>query len=713
MEQKVRSVTLDAWKHLTVRFSHRLPASDWHPDRFQLTASDGAVIPIKAVYPFKHRGDLCAVYSLEVENPFEFPQKRYVLSVDGFGEHRCRPDYILRDAARFYDDSVKLGATYAPAATEFAVFAPNATEVKVVIANQPDGTEGLTEHPLTINEKGIWQANVAGDCAGRFYAYKVSADRLDSNCEVIDPYAVCTQGRHPRSLIVDLAATDPPGFREHEFAGVESPTDAIIYEMHVRDLTIAADSGVSQKGKYLGLTEPSTHLASDPATSTALAHIKEMGVNCVQIMPVQDFDNDETDSDAYNWGYMPLHFNSPDGWYASETVGPSRITELKSAIHAFHENGIGVILDVVYNHTAAWASFEKLIPGYYFRMTPAGNFSNGSGCGNEFDSEMPMARKFLLDSLRYWVREYRVDGFRFDLMALIDFETMKQIRDELTKINPRILIYGEPWVAAATPLKNKTEKQVTRGSGIGAFNDRFRDAIKGQGDGGDAGFMQYGRNVDGIVKGLMGAVHDWAQDPIDTINYFEAHDNLTAWDKLLLTAPDASDEDRSRMMRLALVILLTAQGVVFLHSGQEMCRTKGGNHNSYNAPDDVNEVDWSRKPAFAGVCDYARGLIALRKAHPLFRLRTRDEVERRVHFAVPPRFDCIVYQIDGDELADESVKSMWVLLNGSGEDVEFTLADGRWGVLADGTRSGVEVLETVEKVVRLPGRSGMVLAGGL
>ncbi len=692
-----------------MRFSHRLPASDWHPGRFQLTASDGAVIPIKAVYPFKHRGDLCAVYSLEVEDPFEFPQKRYVLSVDGFGEHRCRPDYILRDAERFYDESVKLGATYSPAATEFAVFAPNATEVKVVIANQPDGAVGLTEHSLTINEKGIWQAKVAGDWAGRFYSYKLTADRLDSNCEVIDPYAICTQGRHPRSLIVDLPATDPPGFREHEFAGVESPTDAIIYEMHVRDLTIAADSGVSQKGKYLGLTEASTHLESDSTTATALAHIKEMGVNCVQIMPVQDFDNDETDGDSYNWGYMPLHFNSPDGWFASETVGPSRITELKSAIQTFHQNGIGVILDVVYNHTAAGASFEKLIPGYYFRMTPAGNFSNGSGCGNEFDSEMPMARKFLLDSLRYWVREYKVDGFRFDLMALIDSETMKQVRSELLKINPNILIYGEPWVAAATPLKTKTDKHATRGSGIGAFNDRFRDAIKGQGDGGDAGFIQFGGNVDGIVKGLMGAVHDWAQDPVDTINYFEAHDNLTCWDKLLLSVPDASDEDRSRMMRLASLILLTSQGVAFLHSGQEMGRTKGGNHNSYNAPDETNQIDWTRKVVHANLCEYARGLIALRNAHPLFRLRTREDVESRVHFAVPPRHDCIVYQVDGAGLAGETAESVWVLLNGSVEDVEFSLADGRWNVLVDGQRSGIESLETVEGSVRLPGRSGMVL----
>jgi pullulanase len=705
-------VTLDAWKHLTVRFSHRWPVVEWHPQRFRLASSLGESIPIKAVYPFKHRGDQCAVYSLEVEHPFEFPQKRYVLAVDGLGEHPCRPDYILKDTERFYDGEARLGATYSREATEFAVFAPSATEVRVVVSSAPQGSADLVEHALVARGKGISSVRVPGDWMGHFYAFKLAGEGLDPNREVIDPYAVCTQGRHPRSLIVDLPATDPPGFREHAFTGVESSADAVVYELHVRDLTIAPNSGVAQKGKYLGLTESSTHLVSDPSVCTGLAHIKELGVTHVQIMPVQDFDYDETEGDSYNWGYMPLHFNSPEGWYASEAMGPSRITELKSAIQTFHENGMGVILDVVYNHTAPGASFEQLVPGYYFRLTAAGNFSNGSGCGNEFASEAPMARKFLLDSLRYWVREYKVDGFRFDLMGLIDFESMQQIRRELIKINPRILLYGEPWVAGGTPLKQKTDKLAICGSGIGAFNDHFRDAIKGERDGGEMGFVQDGSNVDGVVKGLMGAVHDWSRDPTDSVNYFEAHDNLTCWDKLLQSVPNTSDEVRCKMMRLATLILLTSQGLVFLHSGQEMCRTKGGNHNSYNAPDWVNQIDWSCKVAFANVWEYTRGLIALRKAHPLFRLRTRADVEKRVHFAKPPRYDCIVYQIDSRELAGESARKVWVLLNGSAEETEFALADGGWSMLVDGQRSGVETLCTVEGSVRVPGRSGMVLAAG-
>ncbi len=706
----MRSVTLDAWKHLTVRFSHRLPVADWHPQRFQLRSSVGELIPIQAVHPFKHRGDQCAVYSLEVEHPFEFPKKRYTLGVDGFGEHRCRPDFILRDPEHFYDGHARLGARYSCEATEFAVFAPSATEVRVALSKAADGDQDTKEYALTFVGKGIWSASISGDWQGFYYAFKLTGGDLDPNREVIDPYAVCTQGRKPRSLIVDLPSTDPPGYRNHQFAGVESPVDAIIYELHIRDLTIAPNSGVQQKGKYLGLTEMATHLDSDAPVSKAFAHIKDMGVTHVQIMPVQDFDNDETDGDSYNWGYMPLHFNSPDGWYASDAMGPSRITELKSAIQTFHENGIGVILDVVYNHTAAGASFENLVPGYYFRMTPAGNFSNGSGCGNEFDSEAPMARKFLLDSLKFWVREYKVDGFRFDLMGLIDFETMKQIREELVKINPHMLLYGEPWVAAATPLKQKTDKRAIRGSGIGAFNDHFRDAIKGRGDGDDPGFVQTGGSVDGIVKGLMGSIHDWAHDPSDSINYFEAHDNLTCWDKLLLSAPDVSEDERCRMMRLAALILMTAQGCPFLHCGQEMCRTKGGDHNSYNSPDDVNEVDWSRKISFASVWEYTRGLIALRKAHPLFRLRTRAEVEKRIHFAEPPRLDCIVYQIDGRGVENESARNFWVLLNGSAHDTEFGLVEGRWNVLVDDIRSGAEPLRAVETSVTVPHRSGIVLA---
>ena len=481
------------------------------------------------------------------------------------------------------------------------MFAPGALLARVVVADSIEGQTGIAEHDMSVNDHGVWSAHVEGDLQGKYYAYKLSGIGFDPDREITDAYATCTQARYTRSLIVDMEQTNPPGFKEYSYNGPMSAADAIVYEMHIRDFTIAADSGVSpgNKGKYLGVTESGTTLPDESAVKTGIDHIVELGVTHVQIMPLQDFDNGETDLDAYNWGYMPVHFNSPEGWYASDRMGPCRIREIKSAIKAFHDRGVGVIMDVVYNHTAGHAPFDSLVPGYYFRLTNAGNYSNGSGCGNEFASEHPMARKYILDSVRYWVEEYKIDGFRFDLMGLIDIETMKQIKHELAAIHPGILIYGEPWAAGPTPLKPITDKSQVRATGIGAFNDSFRDAVKGGRDGGAPGFIQVGDSVDGVVKGLMGGIHDWSHDPVDAISYFEAHDNLTAWDKLIQSTGQASEETRKQMIRFGALTLFTAQGMSFMHSGQEFCRTKKGSSNSYNLPDDINRLEWSRRKTTA------------------------------------------------------------------------------------------------------------------
>lgn len=705
---KVRRVTLDADHNLTVRFSHRLPVADWTPDKFKVSTSTGEELHVRAVYPFKHRGDQCAMYSIEVAERFEYPEKAYALDVADFGTQNVEVGHIVKDPQRFYDADAVMGATYTAEKTTFRVFAPGALTAQVVIADELTG--GHVERcDMNAGDKGIWSADVPGNLAGKYYAYALGGIGFDPEVEIADPYAFCMQGKMPRSLIVDLRATDPDGFRAQQYTLPQSPVDAIVYEMHVRDFTISANSGIERKGKYAGLAEGGTTLPDDSAIKTGIDHLVELGVTHVQIMPVQDFDNDERADDSYNWGYMPVQFNSPDGWYALETQGPGRIRELKAAIQAFHERGIGVILDVVYNHTAGWSPFEKLVPGYYHRLTDAGNFSNGSGCGNEFASENPMARKFILDSVRYWVEEYRVDGFRFDLMGLIDIETMKQMYAELKRIHPGILIYGEPWTGGHTPLKPVTDKSVTRGTGICAFNDHFRDAVKGGRDGGGGGFIQSGADTGKVVEGLMGAVHDWAQDPTDTISYFECHDNLTSWDKLLQSVPEGSDELRRRMMRLGTLTLLTAQGMTFLHSGQEMCRSKQGSSNSYNLPDDVNQIDWSLKKKYADVVAYVRGLIALRKAHPAFRLRTRGDVEHRVHFDAPPNPYSIVYRIDAGGVEGESAQSILVLLNASADPLKFNLPEGAWSVHADAFRADVTPMAQTSGSVTVPAHSGTLL----
>ena len=707
---KVRSVTLDAPRHLTIRFTHALPAAEMTANLFEITTVDGEPVPIKAIYPFQHEGDRCAVYSIETEEPFDYPGTRYRLAVAGFGEHVVRIGHIQKDPLRFYDAETKLGATYTSAATAFAVFAPGATGVHVVIADEIEGTRGIVEQELTANAHGVWSGKVIGDLKGKFYAYKLDGPDHDPAQEVTDIYATCTQGLHARSLIVDLDETDPPGFRQAGHRPLASPTDAIIYEIHVRDLTISPDSGVRHKGKYLGLTETGTHLPDEEGVSTALDHISEMGVTHVQIMPVQDFYNQETGNDTYNWGYMPIHFNSPDGWYASSPRGAAKITEFKQVVKAFHDRGIGVIMDVVYNHTAGEAPFEQLAPGYYFRMTPEGRFSNGSGCGNEFASECPMARRFILDSVKFWVEEYQVDGFRFDLMGLIDLETMRQIKKELASIHPGVLVYGEPWAAGATPLNPVTNQSQTPGTGVGAFNDHFRDAIKGDRDGGSPGFIQNGSRRDRIINGLKGAIDDWARDPVDTINYFEAHDNLTAWDKLLQSAPGTTALVRRRMMRFGALLLFTSQGTIFVHSGQEMCRTKGGSDNSYNLPDNVNQIEWRREVTFADVVAYHEGLIALRRAHPALRLATAAEVQKRVSFPPSPNDRSIVYRIDAAGVTDEPAGELLVLLNGADQPTSFELPDGDWSIHADADRASVEKLGNVSGTVDVLPHSGLLLA---
>ncbi len=622
------------------------------------------------------------------------------------GTHRAKPFFARR---RYFDGHAELGAIYSPECTVFRVFAPSAERVKVVVADGLAGADGLAEHAMSPTGKGIWEATIPGDLEGKCYAYKLTGPELDPDREVVDIYATCTQSDASRSLIVDLRKTDPPGFRESHFDRPGPLAGAIIYELHVRDFTMAASSGVRHHGRYLGLTETGTHLPRHPAVSTGLDHLKALGVTHVQLMPVQHYDRRNVENDStYNWGYMPVHFNSPEGWLASSAEGSAKCREFKAAVQTLHEAGIGVIMDVVYNHTSDRASFEKLVPGYYYRMDRKGGFANGSGCGNEFRSQSPMARKFILDSLKFWVREYQVDGFRFDVMALLDIDTMKQVRSELSAIDPGILVYGEPWAAGPSPLRKRSDKLRTRGTGIGAFNDGFRDAIKGERDDESPGFIQAGDRADDVRRGLAGIADDWPLAPADSVNYFECHDNLTAWDKLLKSVPDVADEVHQRMMRFGALILLTSQGAVFLQAGQEFCRTKQGHHNSYNSGDEINQIDWSRKLKYADVCDYFRGLIALRRRHPVFRLASREQVERRVIFRKPPTPRCLVSRLRGRGLEGEPADWVLLLLNGESDETTFKLPPGRWAVHADADHAG-RTLRHASGRVTLPAHSGMML----
>lgn len=668
-------------------------------------------VPVSAVKPKFARDDRAKTFRLRTAAALDFTRHDYRVRTSGGGEAAVQVGRLLADPARFYDENAVMGAACTPRGTTFRLFAPTARSVRVIIAQCPDGSDKPVAHIMERADKGLWRLHLDGDHRGKFYGYRVSSAGGGTAAEVTDPSAVCACGLRTRSLLVHLEDTNPPGFDPSWQPKPDAYVDAVVYEMNVRDFTIAANSGVRRRGLFLGLTETGSTLPDDPAVKTGIDHLTELGVTHVQLMPVQDFLNEETFDGTYDWGYMPMHFNSPDGWFATEPIGDARIREFKQAVQAFHDRGIAVCMDVVYNHTAGEASFERIVPGYYYRMTRDGGFSNGSGCGNEFDSESPMARKFMIESLCYWVTQYGIDGFRFDLMGLHAPKTMGQIRDTLKRIKPNIMIYGEPWTAAGTTLRHTTDRRQVRGTGIAAFNDSFRDAIKGDRDGGGPGFVQVGERIDGVKDGVAGSIGSWTEHPTDTIQYAEAHDNLTVWDKLVQSAPDVPDDIKKRMQCLAGFIVLTAQGIAFIHSGQEFCRTKQGNNNSYNAPDEINQIDWSLKRSNADVFAYYRGMIALRKAHPLFRLRTGDEIRRRLAFIDDvPCHKCVAYTLDGADLPGELWSAALVLLNGDSNDQTFTLPQGRWSVHADHERASIDPFRETDGSVTLQSHSGMMLS---
>lgn len=497
-----------------------------------------------------------------------------------------------------------------------------------------------------------------------------------------------------------------------------------------RDLSIGEDSGITNKGKFLGLTEEGTK--GPGGVSTGLDHIKEMGITHLHLLPSFDFRSiDETTlvENNFNWGYDPQHFNVPEGSYATDPYnGEVRITEFKEMVKALHENDIRVVMDVVYNHTGASSDsdFSKIVPGYYYRFNEDGTFSNGSGTGNETASERSMMRKYMVDSVVYWAKEYGIDGFRFDLMGLHDIDTMNEIRAALTEVDPSILIYGEGWTGGDSPLPDKEKarkKNMRRMGGIAAFSDDIRDALKGHVfTDEDPGFVSGAENLQesmkfGIVASLdhPGVNYEevkYSTSPNQTITYVEAHDNLTLWDKLVISNPEASEEERMKMHRMANAAVLTSQGIPFIHAGSEFYRTKDGDHNSYKSPDSINQLDWSRKESYMDNVDYFKGLITMRKEHPAFRMETAEEIRNNVSFMDLEEEHLVGYTLDGSSLGD-SWGEITVLLNGGEDSSTFNLDANTYQIMVNGESAGLTPLDSFEgETVEVPGKTLMVLIAG-
>ena len=550
-------------------------------------------------------------------------------------------------------DGDDLGCRPSPRETVFRVWSPMASRVDVNIFRKIDSDSPEDVFPLSPDRNGTWVLSVPEDLAGCHYTYQVTTG--GDVQEVCDPNATGVSINGRRALATRPQEANPAGWETVGHLTPAHPTDAVLYEVHVRDFTIHPDSGILHKGLFLGLAEPDTH--TPDGTKTGLAHLVELGITHVHLMPIFDFftiDESRLHEGQFNWGYDPHLYNVPDGSYTTDPDdGLERIRQLKKMILALKSNGIGVVMDVVYNHTyrSTDSEFNKLVPGYFYRTDAQGRFSNGSGCGNETASERFMVRKTITDSVLYWAREYKVDGFRFDLMGLHDIETMNGIRRALDAHHPGILLYGEGWTGGESPLEKgraALKANAARLLRIGVFNDNARDAIKGSSFSDPSGGFINGQPQlrEGVKFGIAGAVQHpqvdcmraigsgsaWAGYPWHCVNYAASHDNLTLYDKLVASHSAATENEAVRRTNLAGAIVLLSQGIPFMLSGTEFMRSKQGVHNSYNAPDAVNGVDWNRKSRYRACFAYHQGLIRLRKGHPAFRLVSSEEVRRNLTF---------------------------------------------------------------------------------
>lgn len=623
-----------------------------------------------------------------------------------------------------------LGVQYTAAKTIFRLWAPAADRVLLQLYEEGNGDCLIRSVAMEKAEEGTWVNVQSGDLKGIYYTYLLTygEDVLES----ADPYAAAAGVNGVRSMVVDLKETDPKGFEKDHGPKLNKPTDAIICELSIRDTTEHPSWGGTEKkrGKFLGMVETGTK--SFEGNATGLDYIKDLGVTHVQLMPIYDFcsiDESRTDKDQYNWGYDPLNYNVPEGSYSSNPFrGEVRIRECKEMIAAYHRAGIGVVMDVVYNHTfdVKNSCLQKTAPDYFYRKKNT-VYTNGSGCGNELATERPMVRKYILDSLKYWVTEYHVDGFRFDLMGVFDLETLQQIQQELREIHPEILLYGEGWTGGESLLPE--EQRAVKGNAqllnhVAMFSDDIRDTIKGSVFSQEAAGLVNGRpeNSRPLRYSIVGAAKHsqvdyagyvftqggaWAGDPCDTVNYVSCHDNLTLWDKLQVSMKEKTKEERMAANRQAAAVVFTSQGIPFFLSGEDFARSKEIKNgvfaeNSYNLSAQINAMDYGRLHEFASLHAYYKGLIAFRKKHPLLRLDRAEDVQKHLQFTDTP--EGIIHF----ELANQNERIL-VVHNAGDQEYEITQKEStRFDVYVDGVRASAECLYTWHGTCLVKGHTSMV-----
>lgn len=586
-----------------------------------------------------------------------------------------------------------LWLNYTKKESTFKIWSPLATAVKLNFYKTGNNSDIFKKHALAVDQNGVWSKTMQGDLNGIYYTYETYINN-SWQAETPGIYAKAAGVNGHRAMVLDFDSTNPINWEHDNYVKLNSPNDAIIYELHIRDFTIQKEANSSFFGKYLGLVEKGTKSLQN--VSTAIDHIKELGITHVHLLPTFDhYSIDETNLEKpqFNWGYDPQNYNVPEGSFSTNPFDAKvRITEFKTMVKAFHDANIGVILDVVYNHTGRTenSNFNLENPNYYYRFDKKGNYSDAAACGNETASEREMMRKFMIESLKYWAIEYHIDGFRFDLMGIHDIKTMNLIADELKKINPNSLIYGEGWTANDSPLakqKQALKKHTNQMPQIAAFSDDVRDGIKGSVfEYKDTGFVNGAKNKEESIKsGIVGSIKHaqidytkvnysskpWANAPWQAINYVSCHDNHTLYDKLKISKPNASENEIKAMHKLATAIILTSQGTPFLHAGSEMMRTKNGVENSYKSPDAINQINWNLKVKNEDVIRYFQNLITLRKEHPAFRMTTAKEVQENLEF-LKAENGLVSYQLKNNANKD-TWKTILVIFNANPKTIHYNL----------------------------------------
>lgn len=604
--------------------------------------------------------------------------------------------------------------SFAADKTVFRLNSPYKTTLRIY----KDGEGGKPMKTVKMKSKGdgVWEAVVKGNLNGLFYTF----DTGNGECPGLFAKAVGVNGN--RGAVVNMPSTDPEGWNEDSRPALASPTDLVIYELHHRDFSIDPSSGLGNKGKFLALTDPK-----------AIEYLKRLGVNAIHILPSFDYASvDETrlDTPQYNWGYDPKNYNVPEGSYSTDPYSPTvRIKEFKQMVQALHRAGIRVILDVVYNHTfdIKNSNFQRVNPDYFYRKTADGKYSDGSGCGNETASEKALMREYMLESVKYWVNEYHIDGFRFDLMGVHDIVTMNDIRAAVDQIDPSIYIYGEGWSAGscAYPTDKLAMKANTRQlNGIGAFCDDMRDALRGPfSDDHKGGFLAGMPDMEESLKfGIVGAISHpqidmkrvnyskeaWTNSPTQMVSYVSCHDDLCLTDRLRSSIPGITEDELIRLDLLAQTAVLTSQGVPFILCGEEMLRDKKGIHNSFKSPDSINHLDWNNLKRYPQVFDYYSGLIALRKSHPAFRLANADLVRKHLSFLDAPK-GVVAFSLN-DNAGGDSWRDIIVILNANKQPTDINVPEGEYTVVVDNGKVNVNGLGSITgQKATVGGQQAMVI----